>query len=118
MSGFTCGDVIWGYWPHEDGIGGKKRYILVISSDDETGQGQIFVAYGSSQKVCASAPVRGELVIHEVCDLARAGLHCPTRFDLLKTRWISPKGFAFRGDVRGGEAKKRFFQAAKLADLI
>lgn len=62
-----------------EGAQAKVRPALIL---EDLGGDRYVLAYGSSQKVDASAPPKGEVVISDVEDMMDCGLIRATRFDL------------------------------------
>lgn len=62
-----------------EGAQAKTRPALIL---EDLGNDRYVLAYGSTQKVDASAPPKGEVVISDSEDMMECGLIRATRFDL------------------------------------
>lgn len=75
----TIGNIVFVPFLAEGQAENKVRPALIL---EDLGGDRYVLAYGSSKKVDASAPLKGEVVITDPDDMMDCGLNRATRFDL------------------------------------
>lgn len=75
----AIGNIVFVPFLAEGATENKVRPALVL---EDLGDNRFLLAYGSSQKVDAAFPLKGEVVIASKEDLMDCGLNRSTRFDL------------------------------------
>lgn len=79
---------------------------------EELGRGLYKVAYGSSKKVDASGPRKGEVIISTPSDLKECGLNKPTRFDIGTRATLALEGHSVAGNLPKGKYRQLYLAAS------
>ena len=105
----TIGNIVFVPFLAEGGTENKVRPALVL---EDLGDNRFLLAYGSSQKVDAASPLKGEVIISSKEDMMDCGLNRPTRFDLsVRMTMCLERSQRIAGDL----PQRKYGQLAKAA---